>query len=160
MSWDVYLNDDDGKRCQVAPFMGGGTVRANPETMEEIPQVEAELNVTYNYSQLFDLAASTSLYELHLKRSDASLKDHGRSEFEAIAMLTAWYQDGFRSLDSRRASGCRSGLGLMVAQLDPRGLGPNKGDDYWAPTPTNAAAALRTLLGWCHDAPDGTFTVH
>lgn len=151
MSWWVYLNDDDGEMCKVRPFMGGGTVLADPRTMEEIPQVEAQLNVTSNYSLLFDLAAKGALYELG--------RAHGTTH-EAIPMLVAWYEDGFHSLNSRRASEVRAGLELMVAELDPRGIGVRDDMDYWTPTPKNAAAALRTLVGWCYDAPDGTFDAH
>jgi len=152
MSWDIYLDDEDGQPVQVRPFVGGGTIMVNPETMEEIPQVKAELNVTYNYSSVFQLAAAAALYEL------------GRGGVYAPSpertMLEAWYEDGIRSLDNARASDVTEGLRLMLRQLDPRGRGPNDAYDYWAPTPLNAAQPLRTLLEWCEQEPDATFTVH
>lgn len=151
MSWDVRMWNADGDLVEVVPFVGGGTVVANPETMEEIPQVQAELNVTYNYSPLFDLAAKAALYEL------------GRGGYLVPSlervMLEAWYEDGFRSLSKHYGWQAIGGLELMLKELDPHNRrGPS--DDYWAPTPGNAVAALRTILAWCEQHPDGKLDAH
>lgn len=151
MSWDIYMLDSEREFVPVAPFMGGGTVMANPETMEEVPQVRAELNVTYNYSSLFDLAARAALYEL------------GRGGYfvpsQERVMLEAWHEDGFRSLGGQPGWKVAGGLRLMIEQLDPGGRS-RPGDDYWAATPANATVALRTILAWCEQAPHGTLHAH
>lgn len=156
MSWDISMYDHDGELAPVTPFMGGGTVMANPDTMEEIPQVQAEFNVTYNYSLLFDLAAKAALYELG--------RDGYLIPSLARAMLERWYQDGFRSLDDHCGWQVTDGLHLLIDQLDPGarrgGRRSWKHEDYWAPTPGNAVAALRTILAWCEQHPGGKLTAH
>lgn len=38
-------------------------------------------------------------------------------------------------------------------------LGSEKSADYWEPTPGNAGAILKILVGWAEDNPDAIFTI-
>jgi hypothetical protein len=157
VSYEVYLRDEDGKNVMVRPFMGGGTVLANPDTMEEVPQVEAWLNVTYNYSSLLNLAAKAALYDL--TTAEVPLRVSAPNEFRTTTVLLGIREEGLRYLDGRTAMYVKDGLELMLAELDPRGV-MRQHEDYWATTPGNVAAMLRTLVSWCAEAPAGEFVVH
>lgn len=148
MSYDVYLHDDNGAPCKVRPFLGGGTIEVNPDTMEEVPQVEARLNVTYNYSRVYGLAIKAALWDLH--QSNLGLPSLRNT-------LRSMGEDGLRHLDGRTALIVRDALEAVLAQLTNNRPYEN---DYWAPTLGNAAVPLRVLASWCHEHPSGTFRVH
>tara|TARA_B100000614_G_scaffold262909_1_gene300418 strand:+ start:21384 stop:21749 length:366 start_codon:yes stop_codon:yes gene_type:complete len=59
-----------------------------------------------------------------------------------------------RDLDGKTASETAESLRSAVEKL-----GTDKYDDYWAPTPGNAGAALQTLLSWAEEHPDGVWKV-
>lgn len=59
MSYWVYLEDDKGSPVAVEPFSEGGTLAIGGMT-------EAELNVTYNYMEVFQLF-DWSIRHLHQK---------------------------------------------------------------------------------------------
>lgn len=145
MSYDISLIVD-GRLASVRPFVGGGIIEVNPTTMEERPQVEADLNITYNYGLLFRLAAKAALYDHDV--SGCLDRAHVRETLNAIRAY------GLHGLSGVKAMQAVEALELMIANLDPQTY-----EDYWAPTPGNAAVPLRTLASWCGDAPDGVFEV-
>ena len=57
-------------------------------------------------------------------------------------------------LDGKQAKDTIADLEIAVEKLGTRGY-----DDYWAPTPGNAGAALARLLEWAKQYPDGTWRV-
>ena len=150
MSYDIYLKGEGGEKVQVRPFLGGGTIQVNPETMEEVPQVEAYLNVTWNYGHVYDLAIKGA--KLDLLTDVAQVKQS--REHQTIALIDVMVRDGLvRAIDGKRARDVQDALELVLANLG----NTRPYEDYWAPTLGNAAVPLRTLVSWCYEAPDATF---
>lgn len=74
-------------------------------------------------------------------------------ELGAAAAGVPW--EGFREeLDGKAARATLVKLRALVERL-----GTHKFDDYWAPTPGNAGAALDLLRSWAEQHPDAVWRV-
>jgi len=94
----------------VERFEDGGTQLLGGST-------EAELNITYNYSEVYSIF-DFSINDLNGKRAGDMIE-----KFEEIV----------------------------------KKCGTHRFDNYWAPTPGNAGAAIARLLAWAKQYPDATF---
>lgn len=127
MSWDISLQDENGNIPDVELFCEGGTQPVGGST-------KAELNVTYNYSDVIHVANIPT--DLPLEWTG------GRGRFYINA------------LDGQKA---KYTIATLEAAVNI--LGVNKYTDYWAPTPGNAGYALNILLGWAKQYPDHVWVV-
>ena len=124
MSYWVRLLDTSGQTCHVSKHSEGGTYVLGGTS-------EAELNITYNYSNQF---AKVGL-DFH---EHAPLGRHGK-----IAV-----------------HGKRAGDLIPLLADAVKSLGTERHPDYWKSTPGNAGFALSILLDWARQHPDGVFEVH
>jgi hypothetical protein len=136
MSVWVYLENNDGP-VPVARHEEGGTY-----ALGGIEQ--AELNVTYNYSPLYRLALRSYTHD----------DTHGSGRpYGPVAEIGLWHWIDGRS--GRETAEC---FKAVLSELDPRGHN-RPVDDYWAPTPSNAAAPIVTLLSWANEHPDAKWRI-
>lgn len=156
MSYDIYLLGKDGNPVSVHPFTGGGIIEINPDTMEEIPRARAQLNVTYNYSRVYDLAVKAAIYEIDRISQEDDTTNPSLLAF-AKSHLEGMRENGLMHyITGRTAQEVRGALGMVFAQIFTDH--PYE-QDYWAPTLGNAAVPLDVITSWCVEHPDGTFSV-
>lgn len=123
MSWNVSLRYGD-TIAQVENHEEGGTYALGGTT-------DADLNVTWNYQDVYklvDFYPPTSL--------------HGKKAIETIGELAQAIE--------------RLGVKQYARQISLRG---DWEYDYYAPTPGNAGHALNILLGWARQHPDAVWCV-
>lgn len=143
MSYDIYAVTADKTPVQLAePFHGkGGTYQVYGTT-------EAHLNVTYNYSEFFHRALDEDkgirvLYGMQVLDS-----------LPLIAGAIAKLDKESKTFDIKTLKKKLKDPGALLRSLaqkedytpSPEDYEEWKAEDYWAPTPHNAAKALLNLL--------------
>jgi len=142
MSYDIYLETEDGEICVSSQRIQEGGTQVMGGTKE------CHLNITYNYSTLYRLTLDKEkgLRWLHGKTGRDTI---GRLENAVELLGTNQYE---RTVDNCDRCGFHTGIGDGLA--DPYSK-ENRRHDYWAPTAGNAGYALNILLGWAKENPDG-----
>ena len=172
MSVWIRLEDLQGRTLEAERHEEGGTYVVGGTT-------ECELNVTYNYSGLYVLAAESLLWRHERDRFEDGKYHHGpfpyHDEVEAgsimhgiwkIARVGLWaYLGGWTTRTTDTGQELRSQEGPGVSGWDSRiplqmlaerlcpvrpEVEPPPVDNYWKATPCNAAAPLRLLWSWAN----------
>ena len=126
MSWDVMLCYRDGEPlCSVKRIQEGGTQLVGGTN-------ECELNITYNYSELYHRVFPLTENENHNMTTSGLAWLSGKTGKESIPVLE----------------------GAVEV------LGVKRNDDYWNATEGNAGFALSILLEWAKEHPTGIFRVY
>lgn len=131
MSYDIELQDPVTKevlQLDSPHHMRGGTYCVGGE-------IEASLNVTYNYAPHFRRVFGDDNVEL--------------TQFEAIF--------GGGETGIRRLYGTSGANSIPVLEKAIAMLGDDVDDDYWKPTEGNAKRALVQLLALAKMRPDGVW---
>ena len=136
MSWWAYLEDEHGA-VEVKHFEAGGTQLLGGSD-------RAQLNVTYNYGQLF--AASWPQGDLRARARVTpgagilELMLNGRSGKETEPLL-------------------RQALIALVVKAGGIQAFVESRENYWKATPANAGRALMRLLEWAGQHPEAVWRI-
>jgi hypothetical protein len=130
MSYELYLNDNDGHTCQVTPHQEGGTAcimtkTTNPATGKEtitLGTADANLNITFNYNKHFPFR------DLHGVRAGTAIP---------------WLRHIVEMYGTERH---------VSDPPDP--------NDYWQSTKGNVGYCLSIILEWCKQHPDSRISVY
>ena len=152
MSVWVYIENASGETLPAPEaHQEGGTIQVGGCDV-------CELNVTYNYSSLFQLAAGYLAYIAETSQ-DPNAAYPPITELDSIARNGLW-----RWLRLNAEEGATLPLACDVAPVlealadvlqHPQRASAARQHDYWAPTPDNAAVPLRLLARWCRIHPQG-----
>ena len=97
MSWDISIVNENNEimECDASHLLRGGTVRANSD-LEQISITEAELNITYNYSNHYATVWEDyeGLYEMF---NDKKASDCIEDLEKAVSMLGIETDDNYWS---------------------------------------------------------------
>jgi hypothetical protein len=94
---------------------------------------------------------------------DISYKSKSGKEYSSVNITYnySWFyyhfldkEKGIRWLYGKKGKDCIKRLKKAIKPFENYSVYEN---DYWADTPGNCVAPLKTLLSWCEDFPDGVF---
>ena len=124
MSYTAYLINKETRKVLPSVtknYTHGTMISFDPLTNKILPNPMCELNITYNYGNMYE---------------------------------EAFGKEGIDILDGKTAEEAAPLLASAIIKLSGQ---PD--EDYWKSTPGNASAALRILLTFALDQPDGMFSI-